>query len=261
VRLERARIVIRERSLGETLDLVPPFIFTLAPKLLARLAALTLLPPYLLCLLTRVGGCRWGSVWVLAVTLGTVLQGVFTVAASRVVFSEDVSARAVLRQFGARLSAYLVALSGALLVLGLGAATVVLLPVAWARMAFVHEACLLEQASGRAALGRAARMVAHRMPAGMQMIAALLLGQVAIILVTELLGQGLVGFVLQCGEPFGSLFSQGGSPCALAGYFLGLPVVATARFLAYIEQRTRQDGWDVQVRFQAIQAASPERAT
>ena len=33
---------------------------------------------------------------------------------------------------------------------------------------------------------------------------------------------------------------------------------ATARFLAYIDGRTRQDGWDIQLRFMAIAAASEE---
>jgi hypothetical protein len=261
MKLERARIVIRERSLGETLDLVPRFIFTLNPTLYGRLAAIMLLPAYGLCLLAHVGGWPWASIWLVAIPCGAVLQGVFTVAASRVLFSDGVRVREVLRQYWARLAAYLGALTGAFFVMVLGAATVVLLPVAWTRVVFVHEATLLERASARAALARTARMVASGTAFAAQLVGALLLAQVTLVLATELLAQSLVGFILQCGQPFGSLLSEGGSPYALGGYFLSLPVVATGRFLAYIERRTRQDGWDVQVRFLTIRAQGPERVS
>ena len=36
---------------------------------------------------------------------------------------------------------------------------------------------------------------------------------------------------------------------AIAGLFASLPLVATLRFLAYIDIRTRREGWDIQVRF------------
>ena len=38
-------------------------------------------------------------------------------------------------------------------------------------------------------------------------------------------------------------------------------LVATARFLAYIDGRTRQDGWDIQLRFMAIAAANTPEET
>ena len=36
------------------------------------------------------------------------------------------------------------------------------------------------------------------------------------------------------------------------------PWVATARFLQYVDGRTRADGWDIQLRFMAIAAADGE---
>ena len=65
----------------------------------------------------------------------------------------------------------------------------------------------------------------------------------------------------QLGKPFGDLWDDGGSAYAIVGFFAALPLVATARFLAYIDGRTRQDGWDIQLRFMAIAAANTPTTT
>ena len=71
----------------------------------------------------------------------------------------------------------------------------------------------------------------------------------------------LFDFVLQVGKPFGSLIDEGGSASSLLGLFLAVPYWATARFLLYVDLRTRRDGWDVQVRFMALASqAEPEAA-
>ena len=45
------------------------------------------------------------------------------------------------------------------------------------------------------------------------------------------------------------LFVHGGSGFAVAGALLAVPVAAAARFLGYIDLRTRKEGWDIQLRF------------
>jgi hypothetical protein len=62
--------------------------------------------------------------------------------------------------------------------------------------------------------------------------------------------------LLQLGHPFGALFTDGASAYALAGYFACVPYLATSRFLKYIDIRTRKEGWDIQLKFTAVQAAS-----
>jgi len=52
---------------------------------------------------------------------------------------------------------------------------------------------------------------------------------------------------------------RGGSWFALCGFFLAVPFLATARFLAYIDGRTRREAWDVQLRFTEL-AKSPRGA-
>ena len=76
-------------------------------------------------------------------------------------------------------------------------------------------------------------------------------------------GMGVVyrGERMQLGRPVGSLFDNGGSTYALLGYFLSVPYVASARFLGYVDSRTRREGWDIQVRFAALlQRAATEEA-
>jgi hypothetical protein len=64
----------------------------------------------------------------------------------------------------------------------------------------------------------------------------------------ELLDEGL-----QIHPPV-SLWTAGGNWLALAGWWMAVPLVATLRFFAYIDCRTRGEGWDIQTRFAALAA-------
>lgn len=251
--LADARVVLRPRSLGEILDLAALWCFTADRRLYARLAAAVLLPSLVACMAARwLGEWSWVEVWLLAAGLATLSQGVFTVATSRALFERDVTARAVLGQFARRLPAYLGALVLTRVVLAVGAITVVLLPSAWIRVAMVHEASLLEASPPARATERAWQLARQR---GIEL--ALLLGGLGLafigaLAVSEWLGHGVVDLVLQLGRPFGELLEDGGSLYALVGFHVAIPYVAVARFLAYVDQRTRGDGWDIQLRFMAL---------
>ncbi len=261
--LGASAIVLRPRPLAETLDLACRLSCGLALGLYARLAAVVLLPCLVGCLLLRyAGGYSWTFVWAVAITLGAVTQGVFTVAVGRLLFSEELTIGRVLRLFGRRLGSYLVMLFLSRALLAATSLTVFLgLPFLWPRLLVVHEASLLEGASAVDSISRANRFIAGRISSAFLAILALLAIQAGIAVTAELLGQGLVGELLQLGKPFGELFKDGGSAFALTGLFLSVPYVATARFLYYLDSRTRSDGWDVQVRFMAIaaHAAAEER--
>ena len=77
------------------------------------------------------------------------------------------------------------------------------------------------------------------------------------VIASEVLGQGLIS-LLELPAVFGSLFDDGGSVMALLGLFASIPFLTGARFLTYIDNRTRRDGWDVQVRLMTL-AAGAER--
>ncbi len=258
--LADARVVLRPRGQAELLDLAMRWCFGADRWLYARLAALVLLPSLGACVAARWWGeWAWGDVWLLAIAQTTVLQGVFTVATSRALFERDVSAVAVLRQFLRRVPSYLGALIITRILLAFGALTFALLPPAWTRVAFVHEASLLEGASPITASQRAWRLARNR---GVEL--ALLLGGLGLAIVAaigagELLGHGLVEFVLQLGRPFDTLTEDGGSLYALIGFHAIIPYLAVGRFLGYVDERTRGDGWDIQLRFMALAAEHEEQ--
>jgi hypothetical protein len=259
--LADARVVLRPRTLGEILDLAALWCFAADRWLYARLFALVLLPSLLACVAARwLGGWSWVEVWLLAVGLATVSQGVFTVATSRALFQRAVPAGLVLRLFVRRLPAYLGALVVTRLILAASAVTLVLLPSGWIRVAMVHEASLLENGSPITATERAWQLARHRGTELVLLLGGQLLALVAGIGALELLGHGLVEVVLQLGRPFGELWEDGGSLYALVGFHAAIPYVAVARFLAYVDHRTRGDGWDIQLRFMALAAEEPAGA-
>ncbi len=257
--LGTAAVVLRPRTLAEVLDLACRVCCSRALGIYLRLGAIVLLPCLAGCIALRYAAeWPWAAVWLVAVSLAAVVQGVFTIAIGRLIFSEELGAGQVLRVFARRLGSYLWMLLLTRLVLALAALVVVGLPIAWPRLLLVHEASLLENASAAQAIHRAGQF--NRALTGFGVLFALLVTQAAFVLVAELLAQGVVEDVLQLGRPFGALFADGGSPFALAGFLLSVPYVATARFLHYIDHRTRSDGWDVQIRFLAIAARhEPER--
>lgn len=262
MRLDQAVIVLRPREPSEILDLACRFgVAHAAPYL--RLGAAVLLPCAALCLALRYAlDAPWWVTWLAALALATPAQGVFSVLASRLLFSETPSTWTTLRAFGRRLPSYLGALLVSRALLAASALMLLLpLPFAWVALLFQHEASLLEQVGPFASVQRSGQLVRNR--GGFSLLLLLLVAQGSIVLGAELFGQALVDSVLQLGRPFGSLFDDGGTPYAILGLFASVPFVATARFLQYIDLRTRSDGWDVQVRFMAIAAraeASAERA-
>jgi hypothetical protein len=257
--LDEARVVLRPRSISEIMDLALRFISEAAGKRYFHIGLLTLLPAWLICVYARFGlQWEWPMVWMLALALATPLQGVYTIAVGKLMFAEQVRLRTIFAQYFRRLPAYLVALVLTRAMIGIMSLMFFLIipPLwMWGRVNYVHEACLLEQAGPVDAIGRASRMISRNTMGAVGLVLLLLVAASGFVVVTELLiNDGLFGFVLQVGKPFGSLLDEGGSAAALLGAFLAVPYWSTARFLAYADLRTRRDGWDVQLRFMAIQA-------
>lgn len=258
--LKSARIVLRPRKPSEIFDLALRYCFAADPKLYLWLCVTMLLPFWGACLGLRYGlGLDWGWVWAVAYAATQVVQGPFSVAAGRLMFEPKLTVRDVLRHFRERLWSFFGATMMRVSLVGLGALCL-FVPAFFVanRLLYVNEAVLLERASGAESLKRSNRFVQGYGSHGVPMVFGLALAVVLCVLTFETLGQGLTTFVLQVGEPFGTFVDNGGSPFALLGFFLAVPYLSTARFLAYVDQRTRQDGWDVQVKFMALQAEAPE---
>ncbi len=257
--LGQASIVVRPRGGLEVFDLAFRFARALGGRLYLRLFAVVVLPCWLLTLLLHwYLEWSWVWVWLVAMGLASIAEGPFTLAASRLMFSESVTVRDVLRAFLRRFGSFLFVLFGTRFLVALGSLVIFAAPFAWVLGAYVHEITLLEGSSGTEAFGRASRFARQDARRTVEMLLAHSVAFVSCIVIGESVGQGLVSFVLQLGTPFGRLL-DGGSPYALAGYFAAVPLVATARFLSYIDARTRRDAWDVQVRFMAVAAEVEER--
>ena len=250
-----SRVVLRLRTVPDVLDLAYVYC-TKNQRTYQKLAAILLVPCLAICLVARyLLGWHWGFVWLCAVVLGGVAQGAFTLAAGQLLFSKEAPLRPLLGRYFRRLPSYLAALFITRLLIAVGALPFFLLvPSAWVRVVFVHEVSLLETASAGEAFARSGRFVKRQAGAVIGLLVCLLLSHAGFVLVVEALGKGLVEFVLQLGRPFGSLLDDGGSVYALSGFFLAIPYVASARFLKYTDIRTRKEGWDIQLRFKAIEA-------
>lgn len=250
--LGAARVVLRVRTAADLLDLAAPFCLR-NRAVTVPLGAAVLAPAYVLCLLARYRlGCRWAIVWLLAIGAGSLCQAAFTIAYSELMFLPPAAVRrgAILRRTLRRLPSYAVArlLTAVIHALALGLFMLIMYTASVCLV--VPEVSLLEGAGPFAAIGRSARAVRGRGAAAFGVALAIAMLPGAGVLAGELVGSTIVATILQLGEPFGNLFhGSGGTPYALAGFFVTMPLVASARFLTYIDLRTRKEGWDIQLRF------------
>lgn len=259
--LLESRVVLRVRSLVDGLDLAAPLCVS-NHRALAPLALVVLGPAAALCLALRHGaGWSWPAVWAVVVVLVGVLEGPFTVAFGELLFQkpEQVTTGAVLRRFARSTPDYLGALVLDRLLLALATILVLpALPIAAALM-FVPEAVLLERAGPLVALARSRRFVRRHVGPCVLLALSRVLIYGAGAFAAEAIGQSAVGFVFQMGQPFGDVVSHGGSDYAIIGALMAVPLAAAARFLKYVDLRTRKEGWDIQIRFLAM-AATPAGA-
>jgi hypothetical protein len=250
VNLRQIRIVLRERDNFGALDLALRFVLALAPRAYVKLGLVVLLPAVALSAALRWHWhWAWDEVWLAAAALAALAQGPFTLLAGRLLLDEPPHVLPVLGGFLRRSWPYLVAVTAYWLGLVLGGALLLVWLLPWMSAVFLREAVLLEQVSGVGSLRRSRQMISGGGSRALGLQLGLLGATLTTAVLADLLGQGILGEVLQLALPVGSLFEEGGSLFALFGFFASIPFVVTARFIAYIDMRTRRDGWDVQVRF------------
>jgi len=261
VNLLDARIVLRPRKLSEILDLA--FLYAhAARKQTRRLSLSTLLPAFLACLALRyLAHLSWVWVWIIAYGLSSLCMAPFTILASRLLFADRTSTRKVWKDFGRGLGRILWARLGAMFMCAAGAAlALVFLPLAMAHSLFLDEAILLEQMKLSGAFSRASAVVRRQLsPAQFFGLTTLVVRFLAVVFV-DLVGGLFLEYVLQWDQGKSGLWSDGGSPLALLGLFWVVPYLASAKFLLYIDLRTRKEGWDLQLKLTAFAQADSEDA-
>lgn len=247
----RARVALRERSLTEVCDLAVRFCAAHALDY-AKLTALVVAPSFAVSwLVAAMWG--WPVGWGVAAVLASFAEAPFLLLVSKLLFDDDVSLSIVLRDF-ARLIPRVAAVRFAqVLALLFGVA---LGGVGWMFTAplslFLLEIAVLERVWIRAGWPRSRRLATANFPVALGtlcIVAAVGLGAVAL---SDWAGRELLeGLEIRSPQ---SMWTAGGSWLAMAGGWIAVPVVATLRFFAYIDCRTRGEGWDIQTRFAALAA-------
>jgi hypothetical protein len=259
--LMRARVTLRERPLLDVFDLAMRFCVVHA-RAYAKVSAAVLVPAFAVSWgAARLGG--WWLGWTVSVVVAAFATAPFVALASRLVFADSVGTREAL---GIALRAVPALLGIRLLqLLALAASSLlVFLPWLWLGtiLLFVAEVVVLEQASIGATFGRAQRIASAHFGSVAGTMLVLLVVPVAAAMLADVAGREVLQTVLEIRPP-PSLFKEGGNWLALAGFWITVPLLTTARFFTYLDVRTRTEGWDIQTRFAAIAARageeSPER--
>jgi hypothetical protein len=212
-------------------------------------------PGGLLAFLCRVeAGWPWWAVWLVVAAYLLLGSGVYTVAAGDLLFRAPAELRVsrVLVRFARRFPDLFIARLVHILALACFAVLTVPLPIFAARLFFTTEAVLLESGTALGSLLRSSRLVLYRGVPCFGLALACLAAPFVFAVAADLLGNTLVDMIFEMGRPAGSLWTDGGSGYAVAGALLSSPFVASASFLGYIDQRTRKEGWDIQLRFMAL---------
>ena len=256
----RARVAFRDRAFLDVMDLALRFVAVHA-RLYAKVAAMVLAP----CIVLTVAASSafgWIVGWMVALLLSFVAQVPFTVLASRLVFQQDVHARAVVRAAVREVPRIVLMRLAWAFVVG-GAALLVVAPAVYAAslFLFVDEVMILERSRIVPAFGRAQRIASGAMWDALVAFAMVCVAPLVATLLADIGGRAFIGEILQFRAP-APAWSEGGSVLAVLGWFGVLPYVTTARFFTYLNVRTRAEGWDIQTRFAAIasRAERPEAA-
>lgn len=250
------RIALRPRDPAEVLDLSFRVIRD-AWRPIARMSAILLIAPWLLCC-----GLCWGfeghpAIALIPLALSPLVQAPFTVLVGRLMFAPDYAVRQVLRDVVAKSLALVAAwIAGGFAWCAVALTCGLALPLAEAYIVYLNETTLLERVSLQRALTRSQRLSgAHPAIA----IAGVLSWWILTIwggLVGEFAWQGIIDTVFQLGTPFGALTAGQVTPGLIAGLLLAQPLHAIYRLLLYVDVRTRNEGWDLQV---ALRAAGMPR--
>lgn len=253
-------IVVRPRDTRESLDLSFLFLRRAGGRRYLWLCAAVSSSALGVCLAGKLAfDSSWAELWWFAVPLGVWLQGIYTLAAGDLMFTEQLDVRRVLSSFARRLLPYSLMLLWTRTVLALAALTVIAWPWVWSRVAFASEVCLLEGVPLRQGAARAARLGASAANASVELLVWTVVVLAFGVFAVENVGHAVIKFTLQLPWAPGNLLAEGGSLYATLGWFLCVPLTTTLRFLRYIDGRTRADGWDVQIRFQHVAQLARER--
>lgn len=243
------RVALRERGIAEVFDLAFRFVVARGGRRYFRLWLWSCLPMLLGCVALRWRGVEWFWVWVAACAGFVVAQVPFTLAASRLLLGDELPLRPLVKAWLPRIPGQL--LMHALVVVALGASAFVVFPVPFllARFLYLPEIALLEGSGFWRAYERGTRFTRQRLSMAIETIVLMTVVLCSFVLGADITGSAIWDDLLSLPPLADALEEAGGSWFALLGFYVSVPFLATARFLTYIDARTRREAWDVQLRF------------
>jgi hypothetical protein len=248
----RARVALRERSPLEIFDLTVRFCAANAQNY-AILLAIVGVPGFLVSWVAA-SVLGWPVGWAVAVAGAPFVGLPFLLLASKLLFEDDVRLWSVLQDVLRLLPRMILVSLIQLLMLAFGA---LLGGIAWLYtfplVLFLPEVVALERVRTGVAWSRARRLALANFPAALITMLGLAFVAFAAVAMSDWAGCELLEQGLEIRPP-PSLWTAGGNWLALAGWWLSVPLAATLRFFAYIDCRTRGEGWDIQTRFAALAA-------
>lgn len=276
----QARVVLRPRSLDETLDLALAYARRHGRELARLVLPLELGLLAILVAVHALGGGRsdrWGLTQAATLMLAPVLERIVTAYAGPHLFANPTTVRgalgAVARHPAATLASavlvplpLLLPLIGAVdeeqqqVFLGLAAVLYLFWPFGLAQSLYRVPVQVLEQLRGPRARKRATGLVGPRF--GRALAFVVLTGGLRLFAmgVFEMASKLVLLDLLQLPIAIDRFTTDGGSWATIVGYLAVAPLIALARLFDYVDARTRREGWDIQVRFRAIEARAIERA-
>jgi hypothetical protein len=242
------RVALRERTLAEVFDLAFRFVVVRGGRRYLRLWLVSCAPLLAACIWLRSAQVQWAGVWALAIAGFVIAQIPFTLSASRLLLGDELAVGGVVRGWLPRIPGQLLIHALALAALAATAMLIVPVPFLAARLLYLPEITLLEGSGPIRAYERGTRLCKNRLAQALETSLLLLAIWAAFVLGADVTGQALLVDLLSL-PPLADSLGNGGSWFALFGFFAAVPFIATARFLAYIDGRTRREAWDVQLRF------------
>lgn len=267
----QARIVLRPRSTDETFDLALAYLRRhtrdfLGPILIVSTSVMAIVVGLLIL------GVSWGPATCIAILLLGISERIITAYAGSHLFANNPSVwRATQQSVLCAPVALLSTVAGSLPLfvilfssmenegaVALGVTLAMIWPFILTPHLYVREVFHLEELGLRGAVRRGRALTSYRY------------GRALIVLMVGFLVRGLfvlavhsgVVFVLEFMLQFSDVTSTIGYAPALLGLALSGPYDAMVRLFDYIDARTRREGWDIQVRFNAIeQEARRDRTT
>lgn len=255
----RCLVALRPRGPLEVADLVIVFLRARA-RVWARVVLWWLGPLWVLAsALVALFDGHW-SLGVAALAIGPALRAPIALLAGRLLFTPAVPLGAVLVDAASRVGALVVGWVAALLAFILGTTLCGFGgPLTVVPFVFAPEAALLERVSGRRSVERSMRLSLG------QSVGGLMAGIIGVLfpmfagIAAESAGSGFVHGVLQVPPLFGSMWEVRTTPYFLAGVLLGHLFTSVWRLLLYVDARTRDEGWDLQVGLGAVASALSSR--